>query len=58
MKDEYHLYRYGQFLNIMTYLDSLFSLNDKVAIVTGGARGNGKTMSEAFVSCFSPPLKA
>ena len=49
MKDEYHLYRYGQFLNIMTYLDSLFSLNDKVAIVTGGARGNGKTMSEALL---------
>ena len=29
----------------MTYLDTLFSLKDKVAIVTGAARGNGKAIA-------------
>ncbi len=33
----------------MSYLDSLFSLNGKVAIVTGAARGNGKSMSHALL---------
>ncbi len=33
----------------MPYLDDLFSLNNKVALVTGAARGNGKTISEALL---------
>jgi len=33
----------------MTYLDSLFSLNSKVAIVTGASRGNGKAISKALL---------
>jgi len=33
----------------MSYLDSLFSLNGKVAIVTGAARGNGKSISSALL---------
>ena len=32
------------------YLEDLFSLENKVAIVTGGARGNGKAISEALLS--------
>jgi len=32
----------------MSYLDKLFSLEGKVAIVTGAARGNGKAISEAL----------
>jgi len=31
-----------------SYLDSLFSLHNKIAIVTGAARGNGKAISEAL----------
>jgi len=33
----------------MTYLENLFSLKNKVAIVTGAARGNGKAISEALL---------
>ncbi|WP_428324952.1 glucose 1-dehydrogenase [Nitrosopumilus sp.] len=33
----------------MSYLDSLFSLNEKIAIVTGAARGNGKAISHALL---------
>ncbi len=33
----------------MSYLDELFSLDQKVAIVTGAARGNGKAISEALL---------
>lgn len=33
----------------MTYLESLFSLTDKTAIVTGAARGNGRAISEALL---------
>ena len=32
------------------YLEDLFSLENKVAIVTGGARGNGKAISEALLN--------
>jgi len=32
----------------MKYLESLFSLKNKVAIITGGARGNGKSISTAL----------
>lgn len=33
----------------MTYLESLFSLTNKTAIVTGAARGNGKAISESLL---------
>ena len=33
----------------MTYLEDLFSLSGKVAIVTGAARGNGKAIAEALL---------
>ncbi len=33
----------------MSYLDDLFSLKGKIAIVTGAARGNGKAISEALL---------
>lgn len=33
----------------MSYVESLFSLEGKVAIVTGAARGNGKAFSEALL---------
>jgi len=33
----------------MSYLEELFSLENKVAIVTGAARGNGKAISEALL---------
>ncbi len=33
----------------MSYIDRFFSLEDKVALVTGAARGNGKTISEALL---------
>ena len=32
------------------YLEDLFSLENKIAIVTGGARGNGKAISEALLN--------
>ena len=32
----------------MTYLENLFSLEDKVAVVTGAARGNGRAITEAL----------
>lgn len=34
----------------MNYLNNLFSLKGKIAIVTGGARGNGKTISKALLN--------
>jgi len=34
----------------MSYLEKMFSLKDKVAVVTGTARGNGKAISEALLS--------
>ena len=33
----------------MSYFKSLFSLENKVAIVTGAARGNGLAISEALL---------
>jgi len=33
----------------MSYINELFSLDGKVAIVTGAARGNGKAMAEALL---------
>ena len=33
----------------MTYLDNLFSLKGKVAIVTGASRGNGQAIAQGFV---------
>ena len=33
----------------MSYVENLFSLNQKVAIVTGAARGNGKAIAEALL---------
>tara|TARA_Y100000996_G_scaffold331663_1_gene267904 strand:- start:819 stop:1601 length:783 start_codon:yes stop_codon:yes gene_type:complete len=33
----------------MSYIDRFFSLENKVALVTGAARGNGKTISEALL---------
>ena len=32
----------------MTYLDTLFSLKDKVAIITGASRGNGQAIAQGF----------
>lgn len=32
----------------MTYLETLFSLENKVAVVTGAARGNGRAIAEAL----------
>ena len=34
----------------MSYLETLFSLKDKTAIITGAARGNGKAIAKALVS--------
>jgi NAD(P)-dependent dehydrogenase (short-subunit alcohol dehydrogenase family) len=34
----------------MSYLESLFSLNNKISIVTGAAGGNGKSISEALLN--------
>ena len=33
----------------MSYLESLFSLDKKISVVTGAARGNGKSISEALL---------
>ena len=33
----------------MSYIDKLFSLKNKIAVVTGAARGNGKVISEALL---------
>ena len=33
----------------MKYLDDLFSLNGKIIVVTGAAKGNGKVISEALL---------
>lgn len=33
----------------MSYFESLFSLKNKISIVTGAARGNGKSISEALL---------
>ena len=33
----------------MTYLDELFSLENKIAIVTGAARGNGLAISTSLL---------
>ena len=33
----------------MSYLESLFSLDNKISIVTGAAGGNGKSISEALL---------
>ena len=34
----------------MSYLEKIFSLDNKVAIVTGAAKGNGKAISEALLN--------
>ena len=34
---------------IMSYFESLFSLNNKISIVTGASRGNGKSIAEALL---------
>jgi NAD(P)-dependent dehydrogenase (short-subunit alcohol dehydrogenase family) len=33
----------------VTYLDTLFSLKDKVAIITGASRGNGQAIAQGFI---------
>lgn len=33
----------------MSYFESLFSLNNKISIVTGASRGNGKSIAEALL---------
>ena len=33
----------------MKYLEDLFSLDEKIAVVTGAAQGNGKAISEALL---------
>ena len=33
----------------MSYFKSLFSLNNKISIVTGASRGNGKSIAEALL---------
>jgi NAD(P)-dependent dehydrogenase (short-subunit alcohol dehydrogenase family) len=33
----------------VTYLDTLFSLKDRVAIITGASRGNGQAIAQGFV---------
>lgn len=42
----------------MNYLDSLFSLTGKVALVTGGARGNGKAIAGALLNAGSQVILA
>ena len=49
IKAKYHLYRYVLNSINMSYFKSLFSLENKVAIVTGAARGNGLAISEALL---------
>ena len=34
---------------VVSYIDKLFSLKNKIAVVTGAARGNGKVISEALL---------
>ena len=34
----------------MSYIEELFSIKDRVAIVTGAARGNGRSIAEGFRS--------